>query len=201
MSGQTLRTPTVRLNAGNIEIRLRGVGHIIACVDSHRLIAGPLHNETVVHFKSPDAWSWVRMNLGRYVGHGVHFEFVPDESNSLPVSLVTQNISNEKRVAVEQQEKIRLDASIKLQQWLDNFISDAEANQAEASAKAAAAIKDLISQWSSARSNLRKSIRLELPLAMAKTAPRFMTCMPRCCTCWVSITRDQHFDSVAATCA
>jgi hypothetical protein len=167
MSGRTLRTPTVRLDAGNIEIRARGVGHIIACVDSHRLIAGPLHNETVVHFNSPDAWTWVRMNLGRYVGHGVHFEFVPDESNSLAVSLVTQNISNEKRVAVEQQEKKHFDASVKLQQWLDKFIGDAEANQAEASAKAASAIKDLISQWSTARSDLRKSVRVESPLAMA----------------------------------
>ena len=167
MSGRTLRTPTVRLNAGNIEIRVRGVGHIIACVDSHRLIAGPLHYETVVHVKSPDAWSWVRMNLGRYVGHGVHFEFVPDESQSIAVSLVTQNISNEKRAAIEHQEKRHQDVSTKLQQWLDNFTSDAETKGVEASSKAASAVKELINQWSSARSDLRKSVRAESQLAMA----------------------------------
>jgi hypothetical protein len=167
MSGRTLRTPTVRLSAGNIEIRASGVGHIIACVDSHRLIAGPLHNETVVHFKSPDTWTWVRMNLGRYVGHGVHFEFVPDESHSIAVSLVTQNISDEKRVAIEQQEQRRQDISIKLQQWFDKFTGHVQAKNAEGSSEAASAVKDLINQWSSARADLRKSVRAESQLAMA----------------------------------
>jgi len=174
MSGRTLRTPTVRLNAGNIEIRARGAGHIIACVDSHRLIAGPLHNETVVHFNSPDTWTWVRMNLGRYVGHGVHFEFVPDETNSIAVSLVTQNISNEKRAALEQQEKTYVEVSAKLQHWFESFIGSVAANEtelseadAETTQTAALAVNDLITRWASARSELRKSLRLESPLAMA----------------------------------
>lgn len=174
MSGRTLRTPTVRLNAGNIEIRARGAGHIIACVDSHRLIAGPLHNETVVHFNSPDAWTWVRMNLGRYVGHGVHFEFVPDESSSIAVSLVTQNISSEKRAALERQEKAYVDVSAKLQNWFESFIGSVAANEtelseadAETAQTAALAVKDLITRWALARSELRKSLRLESPLAMA----------------------------------
>ena len=174
MSGRTLRTPTVRLDAGNIEIRARGTGHIIACVDSHRLIAGPLHNETVVHFNSPDSWTWVRMNLERYVGHGVHFEFVPDESNLIAVSLITQNIDNEKRVTFEQQEKKHVDASARLQQWLDDFISGVAAKDAgptttdaETVQAAALAVKEQVAKWGAVRSELRKLVRLESSLAMA----------------------------------
>jgi hypothetical protein len=165
MSGRTLRSPTVRLDSGNIEIRARGVGHIVACVDSHRLIAGPLHNETVVEFNSPNAWTWVRMNLGRYVGHGVHFQFVPSEGNTVAVSMVAQDISDEKRAELEQLEKKRADAAMRLQSWVHEFI--ATADLPTASSTAAKTLKDLVAKWSTARSELRKMLRDESELAMA----------------------------------
>ena len=46
-SGRTLRTPTFTLRDGDVFCRVRGSGHVVACVDSHRLIAGPLHGETI----------------------------------------------------------------------------------------------------------------------------------------------------------
>lgn len=178
MSGRTLRTPTVRLQSGNVEIRASGVGHIIACVDSHRLIAGPLHNETVVHFNSPDAWTWVRMNLSRYVGHGVHFEFVPDEGSSMSIARVVQNLSGADRTNFEQKEKQYHQTSERLEQWFTSFVQmpgdgaaeDAFEDSGSSNPKAPSAADDvrkLVTQWADARADLRKSLRIESELAMA----------------------------------
>jgi hypothetical protein len=92
-SGRTLRTPTFELKQGNVACRVNGTGHVIACVDSHRLIAGPLHGQTVQAIK-PDT-RWVSLNLARYVGHRLHLEFVPAAKSQLSVRLVTQGLDAE----------------------------------------------------------------------------------------------------------
>lgn len=89
-SGRTLRSPTFELQHGRVSCRVDGVGHIVACVDSHRLVAGPLHKETVVPVK--EGQSWVTLNLDRYIGHRLHLEFVPAADQSLSVRLVTQGL-------------------------------------------------------------------------------------------------------------
>ena len=77
-SGRTLRSPTFMLRDGKVQCRVQGKGNIIACVDSHRLIAGPLHGETVVTIPKTEGLQWVTVNLKRYVGHRLHLEFTPE---------------------------------------------------------------------------------------------------------------------------
>lgn len=89
-SGRTLRTPTFQLEHGSVSCLVQGAGHVIACVDSHRLVAGPLHKETIKPIKAGDRW--VTMNLSRYVGHRLHLEFVPENDATLSVRMVTQGL-------------------------------------------------------------------------------------------------------------
>ena len=89
-SGRTLRSPTFELTHGNVSCRVSGTGHIVACVDSHRLVAGPLHKETILRVK-PDQ-RWVNLNLARYVGHRLHLEFVPAANQQLSVRLIAQGL-------------------------------------------------------------------------------------------------------------
>ncbi|QEF98115.1 Planctomycete cytochrome C [Stieleria maiorica] len=102
-SSRTLRTPTFTLTDGNVACLVRGAGHVVACVDSHRLVAGPLHGETIKAIKSTD--DWVQLNLKRYVGHRLHLEFTPDENAQLEVSLVTQGASKQIRNQLKQRQE------------------------------------------------------------------------------------------------
>ena len=89
-SGRTLRTPTFELTDGNVACLVKGTGHVVACVDSHRLVAGPLHKQTIKSIGGRSGW--VTLNLKRYVGHRLHLEFVPAKNVSLSVRLVTQGL-------------------------------------------------------------------------------------------------------------
>ena len=92
-SGRTLRSPTFELKHGNVSCLVDGAGHIVACVDSHRLVAGPLHKQTVVPVKAGQRW--VTLNLTRYIGHRLHLEFVPAASQQMSVRMVTQGLESE----------------------------------------------------------------------------------------------------------
>ncbi len=89
-SGRTLRSPTFELKHGDVNCLVDGVGHIVACIDSHRLVAGPLHKETVRPVKAGNRW--VKLNLSRYVGHRLHLEFIPANDAQLSVRMVTQGL-------------------------------------------------------------------------------------------------------------
>ncbi len=89
-SGRTLRSPTFELKHGNVSCLVDGVGHIVACVDSHRLVAGPLHKQTIVPVKAGQRW--VKLNLTRYVGHRLHLEFIPAANQQMSVRMVTQGL-------------------------------------------------------------------------------------------------------------
>lgn len=89
-SGRTLRSPTFELKHGEVRCLVEGTGHIVACVDSHRLVAGPLHQQTVRAVKAGERW--ITLNLERYVGHRLHLEFVPASGDQLSVRLVTQGL-------------------------------------------------------------------------------------------------------------
>ena len=90
MSGRTLRTPTFELKHDIVNCLVQGVGHVVACVDSHRLVAGPLHRQTIKPIKNGDRW--VALSLKRYIGHRLHLEFVPAANSQLSVRMVTQGL-------------------------------------------------------------------------------------------------------------
>ena len=69
---------------------VQGTGHIVACVDSHRLVACALHKQTIKPIKPKDRW--VTLNLNRYVGHRLHLKFIPAPKGQLSVRMVTQGL-------------------------------------------------------------------------------------------------------------
>ncbi len=149
-SGRTLRTPSFELTSPNVSCLVRGQGHVVACVDSHRLIAGPLHGETVK--KINPGGDWVELNLNRYLGHRLHLEFTPDVDAQLEVILVTQGASP----AVRQQLLEHQQAGAKL---IDDFAAEAGGVVEKSAA--------LLQEWVSARSELQNQIQHRSQLAMA----------------------------------
>jgi hypothetical protein len=99
MSGRTLRTPTFELKHETVSCLVRGAGHVVACVDSHRLVAGPLHKQTIKPIKT--AGGWVDLPLKRYIGHRLHLEFVPAANEQLSVRMVTQGLDADGRADID----------------------------------------------------------------------------------------------------
>ena len=94
-AGRMLRTPTFELTHGEVSCLVEGRGHVVACVDSHRLIAGPLHGETIRGINENERW--IKLNLSRYLGHRLHLEFIPAENATLAVRLVAQGLTEQAR--------------------------------------------------------------------------------------------------------
>lgn len=99
-SGRTLRSPTFQLKYGNVSCRVDGPGHIVACVDSHRLIAGPLHGRTIKKVNGRERW--VTLDLARYLGHRLHLEFVPEPGSQMSVRMVTQGLDSGELAAIDE---------------------------------------------------------------------------------------------------
>jgi Protein of unknown function (DUF1553)/Protein of unknown function (DUF1549)/Planctomycete cytochrome C len=150
-SGRTLRTPTFTLTSGNVACRVRGTGHVVACVDSHRLIAGPLHGETIKAIKPNDRW--VELNLTRYIGHRLHLEFTPAKNAHLRVSLVTQGASQAIRKRLAERE---------------NVIAESVRTYAESARRVLTEdAPELVLAWAEQRSKLQSQIMQRSHLAMA----------------------------------
>ena len=91
LSGRTLKTPTFTPKHGKIHYLVRGAGRCFAAIDSHRIIAGPLHGQSIKRFEGQGGWRWETQDLSRYVGHRVHLEFTPVEGvTDFAVALVTE---------------------------------------------------------------------------------------------------------------
>ncbi len=150
-SGRTLRSPTFTLTEGKVACRVHGAGHVVACVDSHRLIAGPLHGETVKAIKADD--EWVELNLQRYIGHRLHLEFTPDENAHLEVSLITQGATKD----VRQQLSKRYEA---MAASIADFSLTAQRVLAEA-------MPDVAGAWADERTRLQARIIKRSHLAIA----------------------------------
>ncbi|MGB7344419.1 MAG: PSD1 and planctomycete cytochrome C domain-containing protein [Pirellulaceae bacterium] len=150
-SGRTLRTPTFTLTDGDVACRVRGAGHVVACVDSHRLIAGPLHGETIRPIQDGEAW--IHLKLDRYIGHRLHLEFTPAENVSLEVSLITQGATPEVLKQLSQREATLADA-------VEKF---AEATRKALGAEAI----EIAKAWATERSELQSRVMRRSQLAMA----------------------------------
>ena len=91
LSGRTLRTPTFLPEHGLVHYLVRGSGRCFAAIDSHRMIAGPLHDESIKRFEAQHEWRWETHDLREYVGHKVHLEFTPVEGVSdFAVALIVE---------------------------------------------------------------------------------------------------------------
>ncbi len=160
-SGRTLRTETFKLTGDEVWCRVHGAGHVFACVDSHYLVAGPLHAQTLRTI-APNQ-PWVKLDLSRYVGHRLQLQFTPDSDTQLQVSAVLQNSTPEKlaqgKRAIEQFERRQIDWSAQRQQRIEQIKSEAP--------KLAAEIGRLTTQWHAKRLALQSSMNKTSRLAMA----------------------------------
>ncbi len=158
-SGRTLNTPTFELRNGNVQCRLQGTGHIVACVDSHRLIAGPLHGETVRGIPKADGFQWVTMNLSRYVGHRLHLEFTPEVGALLEVQCVVQGAGSEQLKTIE-------DSSATLSNQVAEYAKEIEA-AVQSDAMARESFSKLLDDWTRERNGLQQQVQTTSRLAMA----------------------------------
>ncbi|MEM6365462.1 MAG: DUF1553 domain-containing protein, partial [Planctomycetota bacterium] len=146
-AGRTLRTPTFTIHHGKVAARVRGSGTAFVCVDSHRLVNGPLHGETVVTIQ-PES-DWVHFALDRYLGHRVHIEFIAAPGQTLDVAMVTTGESDGDRAA-QQRHETAIAATIEQ--------SNDELGRAWANDESLQSVKRLVGQWRRQRQQLASRI-------------------------------------------
>ena len=156
-SGRTLRTPTFLLTEGQVACRVHGAGHVFACVDSHRLVAGPLHGETIKKIEPGE--TWVTLNLARYLGHRVHLEFTPAENAQLEVTYITQGASEESRKQLADEEG-------QLSTTIEALNADLASRLAQDSVESAR-LRGLVESWARQRESLKQRVVRRSQLAMA----------------------------------
>lgn len=149
--GRTLRTPTFEVRHGQVSARVDGRGHVFACVDSHQLVAGPLHGQVIQPITEHQRW--VELDLSRYVGHHVHLEFTPDVDAQLAVAMVTDGATAESRQQIDEQET-KIAAAVK-----DNETAERQGS--------AARWETLAADWAAERSVLSGQVMRRSQLAMA----------------------------------
>ena len=95
-AGRTLRTPTFTVNKKGIYYLARGSGHAFAVVDSHQMVAGPLHGRTIMDIRGTKDGKpgWRRHDLNQYKGHRVHIEFTPKSDCDLEILMAVQSDEN-----------------------------------------------------------------------------------------------------------
>lgn len=73
-AGRMLRTPTHTLQSGRLQYLFQGEARVYASVDSHLMLAGPLHGKLTKTIKAEKP-TWIVHDLRDYVRHRVHIEF------------------------------------------------------------------------------------------------------------------------------
>ncbi len=153
--GRTLWTPTFEVTGGRVVCAVRGEGSVVACVDSHRQVNGPLHRETVQ--KIPMGTSFVTCNLDRYIGHRVHLEFTPAENSSLEIAYIFQSTPAEASHAIS---ACRKGPSAIPPQQLQAF-------KESVNEKCGDKLKQLAADWANARQTIADRIVRRSRTAMA----------------------------------
>lgn len=94
-SGQTLRTPEFQLASNGLWYLVRGSGRAYAAVNSHLVVAGPLHAAVLKEWKGkPDEWQWVRHDMAAYSGHRLHVEFSPHDDHDFALAKVVDSATS-----------------------------------------------------------------------------------------------------------
>ncbi len=139
-AGRTVCTSTFELKSGKLSYLVRGGVRAFAAMDSLRLIAGPLHGETLAEFGAPAnevGYRWVTHSLDRYRGKRTHVEFSPLDGQSMEV---IQVIDGDAPISGSPQEMVllkRLSRSENDQgltvwkDWLANLPNSTESNSTE----------------------------------------------------------------------
>ncbi len=89
-SGRTIRTPSFVVNPGKIFYLVKGGGMVYAAVDSHVMIAGPLHGQLVGDIPASDTLHWAAIDLTPYKGRRAHLEFTAAAGSAFAVARVVQ---------------------------------------------------------------------------------------------------------------
>jgi hypothetical protein len=89
-AGRTIVTPPFVLTTGKLCYRVRGTGSAYAAVEGHSLVAGPLHGQLVLDFKSDDGFRWVLHDLTPYKGRRLRVEFTAQSGQDLAIAQVVQ---------------------------------------------------------------------------------------------------------------
>ncbi|MEM9825739.1 MAG: PSD1 and planctomycete cytochrome C domain-containing protein [Planctomycetota bacterium] len=149
---RTLATPTFVLEAPELWCRVEGTGRIFACVNGHRMIAGPLHKDTIVDVKRDHPW--VRLKLDDYVGKRMHLEFIPKPKHEFTVAAVFQGNDADSRGRRDQ--------------WIQDT-RNAVANPMPADGEwhSSATMTMLAEQWTTQRRQLTQQIRWTSKVGMA----------------------------------
>lgn len=155
-SGRTLRTPTFELEDGILNCFVAGQGHIIACVDSHRTVFGPLHGKTIKAFEAGSQHNWVQLDLKRYLNHRLHLEFVPAIDQQISVRFVAQGLDQDEQKKLSQKIRKYKRESLAFVERAESAISDNENGIAEA-----------IKKWQAERKQLSEQLTLSSRLAPA----------------------------------
>ncbi len=91
-SEQTLRTPEVTLAGERLWYLVKGSGRAYAAVNSHLIVAGPLHGALLREWKGEGGrWQWIEHSLKSYEGHRLHVEFSPGDDGEFAVAMVVQS--------------------------------------------------------------------------------------------------------------
>ncbi|HLU49519.1 MAG TPA: DUF1553 domain-containing protein, partial [Planctomycetota bacterium] len=73
-----LRTRTFEVTSNTLWYRYRGEAEVFLAVDSHRVVAGPLHGVVRQHLADTKGKvRWIAHPVRDYIGHRVHVEFTP----------------------------------------------------------------------------------------------------------------------------
>jgi hypothetical protein len=92
-AGRTIRTPSFKVTAGKVFYLVKGAGRAYAAVDSHVMIAGPLHAQLLLHIQAGKRFQWIGHDLSSYKGHRAYIEFTARDGAEFAVAMVVQAAS------------------------------------------------------------------------------------------------------------
>ncbi len=83
--GGTLRTPTFVITKPSLAMSIFGEGRAFICIDSHRMIGGPLHGVSNQKLSTGRKWKIHTADLKNYIGQRAHVEFTATPGGENPV--------------------------------------------------------------------------------------------------------------------